>query len=190
VSSFYRLVARGLTLGRFGAILPFLYILVKTFEEPRGQQPAVLGLFFVAIAVSDLLDGFFARLAGASSHRWGQLDALADILFNTTSLSIAAWLGLVGIWVPLGVIVLAALFMLRNRRPEMPDHVRLSEDPFGKAAGVVFYAMVGAAVLSVWLQTETARIAVWWLGNLVFTYTLIVLIRNLLPKRLACSQPE
>jgi phosphatidylglycerophosphate synthase len=189
VSVFYRLVARGLTLGRFAATPPFLYILVETFEDPQGQQGVGLGLLFVTIAVSDLLDGFFARLAGASSHRWGQLDALADILFNTASLLIAAWLGLVGIWVPLGVIVLAAMFMHRNRRPEMADDIRLSEDPLGKAAGVVFYLMVGAVVLSLWLQTETARIAVWWLGNLVFTYTLVVLIRNLLPKRLERARP-
>jgi len=185
VSVFYRLVARGLTLGRFAATPPFLYLLVQTCGEPQGVG---IGLLFLAIAVSDLLDGFFARLAGASSHHWGQLDALADILFNTASLLVAAWLGLVGVWVPLGVIVLAALFMHRNRRARMADHVRLSEDSLGKAAGVVFYVMVGAVVLSLWLQTEMARIAVWWLGNLVFTYTLVVLIRNLLQKRLECAR--
>jgi len=177
--SFFRLLARSFTLARFGATLPFLYLLVKVVEEPPGQQSMGLGLFFLAIAASDLLDGFFARMAQASSYRWGQLDALADILFNTASLLVAAWSGLLGFWVPLGVIVLATLFIHRNRRSEGPGHARLSEDRLGKAAGVVYYLLVGAVVLSLWLRTEPVRTALWWLGNLVFVYTLAVLVRNL-----------
>ena len=71
MNSFFRLVACGLTLGRFAATLPFLYMLAKTVEEPSAHRALGLGLFYLVIAVSDLLDGFLARKAGAASHRWG-----------------------------------------------------------------------------------------------------------------------
>ena len=178
-----RFVARGLTLGRFAATIPFLYMLLAISPDSQARQGIALALMFAAIAGSDLLDGFCARLAGAASHRWGKLDALADIVFNTSSLLAAVWLGLVGIWVPLGIISLATLFLYRNRNPTTASGMRLSEDRLGKAAGVVYYLLVGVVVLSLWLQTEAVRMALWWLGNLVFLYTLVVLARNVLPKR-------
>lgn len=176
----YRMVARGLTLGRFAATPPFLFVLAGTPEEPGQERLAALTLAYLAIALSDLLDGVFARVARASSHRWAQLDAIADILFNTSSLLVASWLGLVGVWVPLGIIVLATVFMHRNRRVPITGHVRLSEDRLGRAAGVVYYLLVGAVVSSLWFGKDTTpQIAVWWLGNIVFVYTMTVLIRNL-----------
>lgn len=182
-NTFFRLVARGLTIGRFIATIPFLYVLLASSPESSAGQGTALALTFVAIAGSDLLDGFFARLAGAASRRWGQLDALADIVFNISSLLAAVWLGLLGIWVPLSIIILATLFLHRNRNPATAHGVRLAEDRLGKAAGVVYYLLVGVVVLSLWLQTEAVRMALWWLGNLVFLYTLVVLARNVLPKR-------
>jgi len=178
MNSFYRLIARSLTLGRIAATFPFVYLLLQTPSEPHRQQGVVLGLAFLAIAGSDLMDGFFARLARSASHSWGQLDALADILFNTSSLLVAVWLGLMGIWVPIGVVVLAGFFIRKNRQPEGVSPMRLSEDRLGKAAGVTYYLLVGAAVWGIWMGTETARMIVWWLGNLVFAYTSFVLLRN------------
>lgn len=176
----YRTVARGLTLGRFAATPPFLLVLAGTLEEPAQERLAVLTLAYLAIALSDLLDGFFARLACASSHRWAQLDAIADILFNTSSLLVASWLGLVGVWVPLGIVVLAAVFLHRERKIPAANRVRLSEDRLGRAAGVVYYLLVGAVVSSLWFGKDTLpQTAVWWLGNIVFVYTMTALIRNL-----------
>jgi CDP-diacylglycerol--glycerol-3-phosphate 3-phosphatidyltransferase len=175
----YRQVARGLTLGRFVATPPFLYLLVITLQAPQAQRLEALTLLYLAIALSDLFDGFFARLAQASSHRWARLDALSDILFNTSSLFVASWLGLVGVWVPLGVIALATVFAYRNRGVRAAGRVVLSEDPLGKAAGVVYYLLVGVVISSLWFGTDMGYIAVWWIGNVVFVYTIAVLARNL-----------
>lgn len=188
-------MGRGLTIGRFAATPLFLYLFVDAIENPQGSHLAILSLLYLAIALSDLLDGFFARLGRAASQRWAKLDALSDILFNTLSLFIASWFGLVGVWIPLGIVVLAAAFAHRNRRIAVQrrassvagqtsngrdvETVRLSEDRLGKAAGVLYYLFVGAVVSSLWFRTEVAPIVIWWLGNVVFVYTLAVIVRNL-----------
>jgi CDP-diacylglycerol--glycerol-3-phosphate 3-phosphatidyltransferase len=180
VSAFYRLIASGLTLGRFVATPLFLYFLVTTVREPQAQCLEAFTLLYLAIALSDLFDGFFARLAQASSHRWARLDALADILFNASSLLVASWLGLVGVWVPLGIIALATVFAYRNRGARAAGRVTLSEDPLGKAAGVVYYLFLGVVVSSLWFRTDMAYTTVWWVGNVVFVYTMAVLSRNVM----------
>jgi phosphatidylglycerophosphate synthase len=174
----YRVVARGLTLGRFVATPPFLYLLVTTQQEPQAQCLEALTLLYLAISLSDLFDGFFARLAQASSHRWARLDALSDILFNTSSQLVASWLGLVGIWVPLGIIALATVFAYRNQGAAA-GRVTLAEDRLGKTAGVVYYLFLGVVISSLWFGTDMATIAVWWIGNIVFVFTMAVLSRNL-----------
>ena len=141
-----------------------------------GSHGALLFLLYLLTALSDLLDGYFARKAGAPSAKWGRVDALADVLFNTSSLLAAAWLGLVGYWVPLGVVALAAQFLYRNSAVQPEPQPRLREDLPGKAAGVVYYLLVGAVALGIWLDGSPVWIN--WAGNTVFVYTALVFTRN------------
>ena len=149
---------------------------------------ALLFVLYLLTAFSDVLDGYFARKAGAASARWGRLDVLADVWFNTTSLLAAAWLGIVGYWVPLGIAVLAAQFLYRNRTtaPERPS--RLREDLPGKAAGVVYYLLVGAVALEVWLDPGPWSAWVGRAGDAVFVYTALVFTRN--ARRSANPEPS
>ena len=143
-----------------------------------GSTGALLFTLYLLTASSDLLDGYFARKASAPSAEWGRLDVLADVWFNTSALLAAAWLGYVGYWVPLAVVALAAQFLHRNR--EQPDNrTRLLEDLPGKAAGVIYYLLVGAVTLGLWLDPDGAS---GWLrsaGNAVFVYTALVFVYNL-----------
>ena len=159
----------------------------ETHGGASASTGALLFLLYLLTAFSDLLDGYFARKAGAGSAGWGRLDALADVLFNTSSLLAAARLGLVGYWVPLGVVVLAAQFLYRNRavRPERPS--RLREDLPGKAAGVVYYLLVGAVALGLWLDGGRWNVWIDWAGDAVFGYTALVFARNLRRSRSTCS---
>ena len=100
-----------------------------------GSHGALLFLLYLLTAFSDLLDGYFARKAGAPSAKWGRVDALADVLFNTSSLLAAAWLGLVGYWVPLGVVALAAQFLYRNSAVQPEPSGAAPGGPSGKGGG-------------------------------------------------------
>ena len=86
--AFYLAAARGLTLARLASIPLFLFLLVQTHRTGPQHWRVGLLVLYVGVALSDLLDGWLARKAGAPSHVWGQIDATADIAF--TSLSLAA----------------------------------------------------------------------------------------------------
>jgi phosphatidylglycerophosphate synthase len=132
----------------------------------------------VGIALSDIFDGRLARKAGAPSHTWGQVDAVADIAFTSLSLAVAAWLRSVGPWVPIGVAVLGGRFLLRNLGQEPTRDGRLMEDRAGKAAGVIYYLLVGAVALELAVEGDSGR---WWVaraGDVVFLYTLFLLLRR------------
>lgn len=173
--------ARTLTLARVAATPLFLLLLVEADRRDSWLWSAGLLLLYGFIALSDFLDGALARRAGAPSARWGLADAAADILFNALSLGVAAWLGRVGPWVPAGIAVLGGRFLLRGLRGPPPPALRPREDRAGKAAGVLYYLLVGAVALEIALAGDAGR---WWLaraGDLVFAYTLFVLLRR--PRR-------
>ena len=176
--AFYLTAARGLTLARLASIPPFLVLLIHTHCEGLPRWRLSLLLLYVCIALSDVFDGLLARKAGAPSHVWGQVDAAADIAFTSLSLAAAAWLGHVGPWVPVGVAVLGGRFLLRNRGQQPAQQGRLVEDRPGKAAGVIYYLLVGAVALEMAVEGDGGR---WWLtraGDVVFLYTLVLLLRR------------
>src|SRR5215510_5125993 len=178
LSAFYLMAARGLTLVRLASIPLFLFLLVQTYRTGLQHWRMSLLLLYVCIALSDFFDGRLARKAGAPSHVWGQIDATADIAFTSLSLATAAWLGYVGPWVPAGVAVLGGRFLLRNLRhqPTLPG--RLIEDRAGKAAGVIYYLLVGAVAIKLSVVGEGGRWLLARAGDAVFLYTLFLLLRR------------
>ena len=162
--------------------------MLETHRGASGSAGALLLLLYLLTAFSDLLDGYFARRAGTASAKWGRLDVLADVWFNASALLAAAWLGLVGYWVPLGVAALAAQFLHRNRSAPAVARQRLREDIPGKAAGVIYYLLVGAVATGVWLDPDRAPDWLGWAGDTVFVYTALVFTRNVWRK--ASSKPS
>ena len=179
LSAFYLTAARGLTLARLASIPLFLFLLVQT--DRTGPQPWGLSLLllYVCIALSDFLDGWLARKAGAPSQVWGQIDATADIAFTSLSLATAAWLGRVGPWVPAGVAILGGRFLLRNLLQHQPTpQGRLVEDRAGKAAGVIYYLLVGVVAIELSVVGEGGQWCIARAGDAVFLYTLFLLLRG------------
>ena len=176
--AFYLAAARGLTLARLASIPLFLVLLIHTHREGLPLWRLSLLLLYVCIALSDVLDGLLARKAGAPSHVWGQVDAAADIAFTSLSLAAAAWLGYVGPWVPVGVAVLGGRFLLRNLRHQPTPQGRLVEDRAGKAAGVIYYLLVGAVAIELSVAWEGGRWLIARVGDAVFLYTLFLLLRR------------
>jgi phosphatidylglycerophosphate synthase len=176
--AFYLAAARGLTLARLASIPLFLVLFILTHREGLPQWRLSFLLLYVGISLSDVLDGRLARKAGAPSHVWGQVDAAADIAFTSLSLAAAAWLGYVGPWVPVGVALLGGRFLLHNVGQQPTRNGRLAEDRAGKAAGVIYYLLVGAIALEMAVAGDGGR---WWIaraGDMVFLYTLFLLLRR------------
>jgi phosphatidylglycerophosphate synthase len=163
-------LARALTVGRLAAAPVFVSLLLQVASGGPGGFS--LAVFYGGVALSDFLDGRLARRAGVTSAGWGRLDATADVVFNLAGLSAAAWLGLVGAWVPAGVAILGGRFLWRS----LESSGELPEDRAGKLAGVIFYALVGAVVAELVLPfsplgpTGLARA-----GDAVFAYTAFAL---------------
>ena len=178
LSAFYLATARGLTLARLASIPLFLFLLIQTHRAGPQHWRMSLLLLYVCIALSDFLDGWLARKAGAPSHVWGQIDATADIAFTSLSLAAAAWLGRVGPWVPIGVAVLGGRFLLRNLGHQPILQGRLVEDRAGKAAGVIYYLLVGAVAIELSVAGEGGRWCIARAGDAVFLYTLFLLLRG------------
>jgi hypothetical protein len=176
--AFYLAAARGLTLARLASIPLFLFLLVQTHRAGPQHWRVGLLVLYVGVALSDFLDGWLARKAGAPSHVWGQIDATADIAFTSLSLAAAAWLGHVGPWVPVGVAVLGGRFLLRNLGRQPMPQGRLVEDRAGKAAGVIYYLLVGAVALELSVEGEGGRWFIARAGDAVFLYTLFLLLRR------------
>jgi phosphatidylglycerophosphate synthase len=177
LKALYLVAARGLTLARLASIPLFLVLLIHTHCEGLPLWRLSLLLLYAGVALSDVLDGRLARKAGAPSHAWGLVDAAADIAFTSLSLAAAAWLGSIGPWVPIGVVVLGGRFLLRNLGQQSTRPGRLVEDRAGKAAGVIYYLLVGAIALELAVEGGSGR---WWIaraGDVVFLYTLFLLLR-------------
>jgi hypothetical protein len=178
LKALYLAAARGLTLARLASIPLFLVLLTHAHAEAPPVWRLSLLLLYVGVALSDIFDGRLARKAGAPSHAWGQVDAAADIAFTSLSLAVAAWLGYIGPWVPVGIAALGGRFLLRNRGHQPTRDGRLVEDRAGKAAGVIYYLLVGAVALELAVEGDSGR---WWVaraGDVVFLYTLFLLLRR------------
>lgn len=175
-SAWLAAAARTLTAGRLVAVAPFLWLLSEVAEQPSLQSRAALAALFAAIALSDFVDGRLARLAGAASPHWARIDVVADILLNASALSVAAAFGLVGWWVPAGVVVLGGRFLLRVARQPVPSAGNhLPENRSGKIAGVAFYVLVGWVVVELASGTVAGRQALARGADAVFLYTLVAL---------------
>jgi phosphatidylglycerophosphate synthase len=105
-------------------LLPVLVVLMAGVAEGRVERPALVGLF-LAMAVTDWLDGYLARRLQATT-RWGSMaDALADRLLMLVPLLYVAISGPasfppVPLWVPLWLLALdvaiSAAWLVARRR--------------------------------------------------------------------------
>jgi phosphatidylglycerophosphate synthase len=169
------IAARALTLARAASVVPFAWLLVAADRGTSFAARATLVLAYAFIALSDFLDGRLARRGGAATAAWARADVAADVAFNCAGLAAAAWIGLVGPWVPAGVAILGGRFLWTI----VTGDVR--EDARGKLAGVLFYALVGWAVIEVATGGVTGRFALARGGDAVFVYTIAVLLARSRP---------
>ncbi len=114
-----------------------------------NRPPAVALAVFVCAALTDIADGFFARVLCAESRFGAYADAVIDFVFVVTAFSAFFKAGLycLCIIVPPAVSFTVFLITSASKRPVY--------DPFGKYMGAVLMAVVALTVL---LPSAPARI--------------------------------
>jgi hypothetical protein len=95
------------------------------------------------------------------------------MLFNFSALTAASVLGWMGPWVPAGVALLGGRFLWRIAGNSGDSSPRLREDRAGKAAGVLYYALVGWVVAESSTGGILGASAVARGADAVFAYTLV-----------------
>jgi cardiolipin synthase len=113
---------------------------------------------FVAVALTDVLDGVLARALAMESRTGKVLDPIVDIAFNVTIFVTLAQVGQIPWWVAalvLGrytLLVFGTLYLYVFRGP-----VRIEPTGFGKLTGVFTTSLVGLLLLGLALWSEATR---------------------------------
>jgi cardiolipin synthase len=122
------------------------------------DRSSILGVF-VALGLSDIVDGFIARRFKLTSNRGATLDAVADKLAQVASVSFLVWLGApaftplpLWLWIALvlrdGVLAIGWLLIFRRHRAVQVEHRW-----HGKASSLVLFGVVlaGTAAVPSWV---------------------------------------
>src|SRR6266851_3548863 len=138
---------------------------------------AARGLTLARLASIPLFLFLLVQTSRAGPQQW-RLSLLLLYVCIVLSDFLDGRLGRVGPWVPAGVAVLGGRFLLRNLRhqPTLPG--RLIEDRAGKAAGVIYYLLVGAVAFELSVEGKGVRWLIARAGDVVFLYTLFLLLRR------------
>jgi CDP-diacylglycerol--glycerol-3-phosphate 3-phosphatidyltransferase len=119
-----------ITLLRIG--LTPLLLLLPWFEGPAWS--AIMGFGFLAISLTDLLDGYLARLHGTESRIGKLLDPLADKFLVMTAFVMLVAVGRIPSWaLPLVIAILGREFGVTALRAMMSaEGVVIGASPLGK----------------------------------------------------------
>ncbi len=160
-----------ITLGRIAAS-PLLLLL--PFLDGRVGS-LVMGVGFLAVSLTDLLDGYLARRDGTVTRIGKLLDPLADKLLATTAMVLlVAMAGRVPLWgVPLVVLILAReLAVTGLRAMAAAEGVVIQAAPLGKwKTGFQTAALTALLIHYPWFGLPTHPIG---LGLLVIATLLTV----------------
>jgi len=144
-------IPNAITLGRI-AVSPLVLLLLLV---PGWRGSAAIGLGFLAVSLTDLLDGYLARRWGEVTRMGKLLDPLADKLLAMTALVLlVAMPGRIPLWgIPLVVAILAReLAVTGLRAMASAEGVLISAAPLGKwKTGFQIAALTALLIHYPWL---------------------------------------
>lgn len=141
-----------LTVGRI-ILAPVFFLLFKLADGGSLVLLVVVWLLFLVIEVSDLLDGYFARLLGQESEIGKVLDPLADALCRLTYFVAFASVGIFPFWILL-LLLYRELGVAYIRVMVSREGVMLAARISGKLKAWGYAFAGGAGILVFSLKTQ------------------------------------
>lgn len=149
------------TIPNFLTLLRFLAIPVMAWFIQAGDQYNLLSfVMFIAIWLTDLLDGYIARNFNQTSDFGKLFDPLVDKIFQLTLAIVMCLTGRLPLWVPIFLAVRELMMIIGSaliyRRHEMVVYAKW----YGKVTTVLFVAAFAALF---WIPSEPV-----WLASVLF----------------------
>ncbi len=102
----------------------------------------VTSIVFLAVIISDLVDGYIARKIGSTSKFGAYLDVIVDFLFINGTYLFFSFKGIYSPWILLVIIFAFAQFIISNILSK-----RMIYDPVGKYFGSILFGGIGITIL-------------------------------------------
>lgn len=184
--------ANRITISRILLILPFIIFMVKASEPEHAVLMRYLALaVFVIMSISDVLDGYVARLKKEVTKLGAFLDPMADkllmlcscLLFSAESTAVENFrLPVTVVVLIIGKDVFLALGFLTMYMMVTTD-IKIRPVMFGKSATflqlmMVMTILVGPEMMEVWPGWWYVPRVIWWTATTVAVVTVLIYIRT------------
>jgi phosphatidylglycerophosphate synthase len=135
------------------------------------------GAIFVAVAVSDVMDGRLARRWASTSNAGRTFDHLADITFILSALCTYAAQGIAPWWVPAAIAGSFAFYIFDSWSRPTLGPASLIGSRIGHAAGVMNYTLIGVLTFNnsagIGLLSPAVLAMLFWLVPLYSTAAVV-----------------
>ena len=164
-------LANKLTLARLAMVPVFLAMM----EIPVPHHTAWAAAVFLAAALTDLLDGYFARRQGTVSGFGKIFDPIADKILVLSALLPLAVQGRLSVWVVL--ILVGREFIVSAVRIQASSQggTIIAASLLGKVKTV----LQDAAIIMMLMEPELAFLKLWYLSDAVMAAAVLLTLRSL-----------
>lgn len=148
-------LANILTVFRLLAIIPLIWALTK-------ERFDLALMIFIMAAITDALDGWYAKATSTCSNLGALLDPIADKSIVAVSLLALAWLGALPFWFVIILILREALMAIGYAalRLRLGNWVAVTPSFAGKCATALELTLIGLSLLHLTAPLDLA-IAIW-----------------------------
>jgi len=106
--------------------VPFVFLINMAYHNDTGEHINILNIYlflcFVAIILSDIVDGHIARKMSLTSSAGAKLDLVADFFYVLGTTSILSFLNLLPIWFPVVPVISFSVFIFTSKKISAVEH--------------------------------------------------------------------
>lgn len=173
----YRIVPNILSCARIILGISYSFLLNHYCSDLSKHEEYFLFLIFFVILLSDVLDGFFARIWHVESYEGAILDVCADSVYIFSSYFVLNVHGILPVWFTIAIILKLIEFSITSkliRSSEGKTHFPFLFDLIGRIASACYFVLPGFILLLLKLD-EISHI-----NLMIFALILLTLLSSFL----------